>query len=585
MLLRVVSGLVRGRRAAARLQPKHANDNARTHEAIRALIAAGAFDQAETELRALLDAAPGDREAHRMLGGLLGSCGRLQEAQQQLARALQIDPACALAMGDMANVLRLQGLTAEAESSYRRALAVDPSLLTVRLNLASLLEERAPHESAELYLEAAHAHAHPLAVRAAITLLDRQGRAAEARQMCQHVLARFPEHREAHRGLGFLLLKRFYCAQAALSHFERALAADANDAEVLANRGIALQDLGRAQEAIASYDAALALEPDNLPARFHRALALLLRGEFSLAWDDYELRTRTEERPQRSFRTPAWDGNHLTGKLLVHAEQGLGDEIMFASCLNDTARVCGGLLVECSPKLEALFKRSFPFAEVYAGSSFDDPSKLDSLGAAATVPAGSLPRHFRRSRSSFPVHQGYLHADPIRARHYGHLLQRLGPGIKVGLSWRGGTALSRGPMRTLQPMQLEPILRVQGARFVNLQYDSHSEELASVRAALGVEVHEWPQSLGDYDETAALVAALDVVVSVCTAIVHLGGALGRPVWVMAPYSPEWRYGDRGESMAWYPSVRVFRQSAPGQWRGVLDQVAERLRAMAASVPH
>jgi ADP-heptose:LPS heptosyltransferase len=172
-----------------------------------------------------------------------------------------------------------------------------------------------------------------------------------------------------------------------------------------------------------------------------------------------------------------------------------------------------------------------------------------------------------------------LQADPVRIAAWRERLAALGPGLKIGISWQGGTHKSRRPVRSLPLAKWQPILQATHAHFIDLQYLDFSAELAAQREATGVQVHSWEAVRADYEETAALVSALDLVISVCTAVIHLGGALGRPVWVMAPFSPEWRYGSKGEEMPWYPSVRVFRQPAYGDWDAVIANVARSLREL------
>jgi hypothetical protein len=173
-----------------------------------------------------------------------------------------------------------------------------------------------------------------------------------------------------------------------------------------------------------------------------------------------------------------------------------------------------------------------------------------------------------------------LRADPARMAAWRERLAALGPGLKVGISWQGGTHKSRRPVRSLALARWQPILDVRNVHFVDLQYSDFSSELAALSEATGICVHSWEIVRTDYEETAALVSSLDLVISVCTAVIHLGGALGRPVWVMAPFSPEWRYGSAGEEMPWYPTVRVLRQPEYGNWDAVVSRVARSLRELA-----
>ena len=252
---------------------------------------------------------------------------------------------------------------------------------------------------------------------------------------------------------------------------------------------------------------------------------------------------------------------------------------MFASCLQqivDAARRC---IVECSPQLEALFRRSFPGAQVYAAAPERSiPEAIKAEPIDCETPIGSLPLYLRRSAHDFPRHHGYLRADPGRVAIWRQRLSGLGSGLKVGVSWQGGTHLTRSPLRSIPLSRWSPIFAAEDTCFVSLQYGDTTAVLEELASRHGRRVAHWQEAIDDYDETAALVSALDLVISVQTAVVHLTGALGRPAWVMVPYCPEWRYGFAGESMRWYPSVRLFRQSSFGEWEPVIDAVARELRA-------
>jgi hypothetical protein len=248
----------------------------------------------------------------------------------------------------------------------------------------------------------------------------------------------------------------------------------------------------------------------------------------------------------------------------------------------DLLRICPRVTLACSPKLESLFRRSFPASRVL---DLAQASRLAHEGRAPwqrMVAIGSLPRYFRQARAAFPRHRGYLRADPALVEMYRKRLARLGPGLKVGLSWRGGTDKTRRALRSVAPAELKPLFDLPGVRFVDLQYDAQpADDDLQPFVDAGVIVH-WADALDDYDRTAALVASLDAVTSVCTAVIHLAGALGRPTFVMAPSSPEWRYGIAGPDMPWYPSVHVERQRAPREWGPVVAAVRERLAALRES---
>jgi len=265
-------------------------------------------------------------------------------------------------------------------------------------------------------------------------------------------------------------------------------------------------------------------------------------------------------------------------RLLVYAEQGLGDQIMFASCLPDLLDRVGGCVIECAPRLAPIFRRSFPTATIKPQAR--DDARLASLVEAARfdyqVAIGSLPGYFRRNWSDFPQHNGYLHADAARVAYWKDRLDALGPGLKVGISWFGGVASTRRAARSTQLQDWLPVLSQASCSFVSLQYGDVSGELETVSGEHQVNIHRWSAANDDYDETAALVTALDLVISVQTAVVHLAGALGKPAWVLVPAVAEWRYLQSGDSMPWYPSLRLFRRRCANGWESVIAAVSVEL---------
>jgi tetratricopeptide (TPR) repeat protein len=381
----------------------------------------------------------------------------------------------------------------------------------------------------------------------------------------------------AHNNRGLVLreLGRLDEAETAL---RRAVRCDGGYLDARANLARILIEQARLDEAETELVEALALDPGHVEARWNRAMLHLLRGEFVAGWHYYESRLEREDSYRRPYRYPRWDGRRIdTGSLLIHAEQGLGDEILFASCFNDAIERVEHCIIECEPRLEKLFARSFPRAHVM-GTKFQQNPSLppDAPPVAFQIPAGSLPALFRSAPADFPVRESYLSADPEKVERWRARFRGLGAGPTIGVAWTGGSLKTRRAVRSVPLARLLPLLRTPGARFVSLQYMDSGPEIAEVRSRYGVQVHHWPEAIADYDETAALVSALDLVISVTTAVVHLAGALGTPVWVLVPSSPEWRYLQRGSSIPWYPSARLFRQSRAGDWTEVIDEVCAAL---------
>ncbi len=586
------------------------------------LLKQGRLEEALACYERALAADAGIAEAHNNLGNVLKRSGRVAQALESYRRAIALRPEYAEAYGNLGEALEALGRVEEAIACYRKAISLKPgyaeacSSLGNALNRLGRLEEAvAAYERAiELRPDQAAFHNNLAVALGGLRQLERAiacyqrgialqpdyadaygnlgvalkdaGRLEEAEAACRRAIAISPGNAEAHNNLGNVLKER-EDQEPAIECYRRAIALKPGLADAWNNLGNSLKKQGRLDETVAAYGQALALKPDLAAAWWNRSLARLTAGDYAQGWKEYEW--RWEGCPPLRGGNPAlppppWRGEDLSGRrLLVQAEQGLGDEIMFASILPEIVREAGSCLIECSPKLEKLYRRSFPGAVVF-GNDRTVAGWEQRLGdwlagqpaADVRTPIGSLALYRRRGLQEFPRHRGYLKADAQRVRTWKARLGKLGPGLKVGLSWRGGRAATGRVRRSLELEHLVPLLRRRGLRFVSLQYGEGAEELGRVREASGVEVAHWPEAIEDYDETAALVKALDLVLSVCTAVIHLGGALGQRTWVLVPHVPEWRYGMQGEATPWYPSVRLFRQPSPGNWDSVLARVAREL---------
>jgi len=471
-----------------------------------------------------------------------------------------------------------QGMMAEP-SQVAQTPASDAALAHLKLGQSLRQSGRAGEAIIQLRRSYALAPRTPGALRELVMALIEFDMCEKALSIAAQAVESDPASYEANLCLGFAHQKLHQPARA-LACYESAARIRTDDAELCDARGSTFQELGRMDEAFAQYDRALALRPDFPLALFHRALARLLVRDFEHGWPDYEVRRMGADRVSLPEFAPRWDGSPLTGRtILIRREQGLGDEVMFASILPELLRIAGDCIIECDPRLRALFRRSFPTATVFGAIPDGSlPHGIAQRKIDIEIEMGSLPLFLRRTVADFPRHQGYLIADPARIVYWRARLAQLGPGLKVGISWAGGVRKTRRALRSIALPELLPVLSVPGARYVSLQYTAGAAgDAAAMEAQYGIRIEHWPDAIEDYDETAALVCALDLVVSVCTSVVHLGGALGRPVWVMAPYSPEWRYGFKGETMPWYPSVRLFRSPAFGQWQPVVESVGRALR--------
>ncbi len=542
---------------------------------------AGNHHESAKLLIAAIDARPGVAAYHHELGRAMRALGEPARAVTCFRQAIALEPALAEARANLAAALLALGDAEGAERSARDAIAHDAGLLAAHVNLGAALEAQGRFEAAaEAYRAALALDADSVPALANLcSLCLRLGALDDAEQAIAHALALSPGYFELHLRRGHLLLERGQPGQAG-DCYREALRLQPASAAVHNSLGFSFDLQGRLDEALARYEQALALDPDNVQAHLNRAAAWLLQEDYARGWDEYEWRLRDPAQApvHARFAQPRWDGAPLRGRrILVYGEQGLGDQIMAASCLPEVIAQAGHCVIDCDARLAPLFRRSFPGATVHGGGPSDATDWLEDAGPVDVVlSASSLPRLLRRSASAFPRHAGYLRASAQGAAGWRSRLEALGPGRRIGLSWRGGVPQTSRGSRSIPLEAFLPVLRTPGTRFVSLQYGPSADELAALRREHGIEIHHWTEAIDDYDETAALVAALDLTVSVCTSIVHLAGALGRPAWVLAPVRPEPRYGRAGPGMRWYPSVRMFRQARYGDWRPVIAAVAAAL---------
>jgi tetratricopeptide (TPR) repeat protein len=499
------------------------------------------------------------------------------------ASAIGASPSDAEFHSGRASALYGQGRYAEAASAYASALRLAPDDLAARVNLGSALEQAGdPDAAAAAWREALRQE--PDCAEAACnlaSLLARAGRADEALSFADLAVRARPEWFEARMRRGDVLLEHRQPRQAA-EEYRKAQEIAPESARALVGRGWALETAGDVDAGLACYEAALARDPHDVQAHVSRAGALLALERFAEAWDEYDWRLRAPGNAAFHDRLPfpAWQGEPLEGRtVLFYGEQGLGDQIMYASCLPQIMAAAAACHIECEPRLVALFRRSFPAAAVHPA---DEPWWVATPSIALKIAAASAPRYLRRGADDFPDHRGYLRADPEKVDRWRARLRALGPGPKVGISWRGGVQRTGRAWRSLALEELLAPLDAPQLAFVSLQYGPCEAEIDALARSRGTRIHHWREAIDDYDETAALVCALDLVISVPTAVVHLAGALGRPVWVLAPVRPEARYGIRGRGMRWYPSAVVYRQAAFGEWPAVLAEVAADLRGLRAA---
>jgi len=412
----------------------------------------------------------------------------------------------------------------------------------------------------------------------------------------------------------------------ALAAYDAVLAQHPHEPNLTLARAIALLAMRRLDLAGPAFEAALSLAPASPRHLWEQSHHLLTAGDLARGFDLYEARfaegigSNVWAYP---YPFPRWQGEPLAGKtLLLHGEQGLGDEIMFASIYPELIAEAGQVIICCQPHLAALFRDSFPGAHVQAQMRADADGwtrrPADWLAGAPRIdyqiPFASLGRLRRRTLADFPGQagnpsdgphgashhnpsdnpRGYLRPDPAKVAHWREQLSTLPghsglPGLRIGLCWSANPAMQdasaarRSRKKSLAPQQLEALFDVPGVAFVSLQTREAAAQLEAAPPRVRARLFDASAGLNDFSDTAALIANLDLVISVDTSVAHLAGALGRPVWIALPWQPDWRWHEGADTSEWYPSARLFRQAALGDWDGVLGRLREALSQRAA--PH
>ncbi len=372
----------------------------------------------------------------------------------------------------------------------------------------------------------------------------------------------------------------------AVHALERAAAAGGGGAAVLAQLGIHYLGLGRRADARRCFEDALAGEPGNAAAHAGLALVLLGGGDFSRGWDEYEWRLRTgfDRPPRGDMPFASCGGERLAGeRVLVASEQGIGDEIMFASCIPDLIPEAARCVLECSGRLAPLFARSFPAAQVIARNRAAWPARDQTGLIDCGIWAGSLPRIYRRSAAAFPG-LPYLHADDLAVLSWRAQLEALGARLRVGIAWSGGLPETARAQRSLALDALAPLFELKDVAFVSLELMDRSAEAEAVCARGGAPLKHWRGVAADPDRLAALIGALDLVISVPNAAAHLAGALGSEIWVLVAGAPTWRYLWEGERVPWYASMRVLRRPEGTMLEDWIASLRDRLAVRARSAP-
>jgi tetratricopeptide (TPR) repeat protein len=521
-------------------------------------------------------------EAEFAAGFVLAHMGKHKEAEARYRRALTLRPDFAAAWVNLGSLLREQGREVYAEAALQRAVELRPDLVSGWVNLAILERERRRPIEAEAYLRKAFA-LNPQQVETLVAWC--QFRAAEhdpagAWQWLRWALAREPDNSEAVNMNGILLHQEGRFAEA-IPIFERA--ETLGNRAAASNRGNSLLDMGRMDEALHAHELAVERDPNNPGALYNLSLTRLRLGDWRQGWPDYESRWRFREvhRSPRVFSQPRWQGEALKGRrILLHAEQGLGDTIQFSRYVSMVEARGGQVILQVQPPVERLMAS---LASLRAGQAQTILLDAKPPDFDLECPLLSLPAVFATTVKTVPLPGAYLFANPElvaeKRDQFPHLRLHDAPCAqhRVGLAWAGNPRYKADHMRSVKLATLLPLLRAPGITWVALQKGPAAEDLLALPG--DVDLLDGSSRDRDLAETAALISTLDLVITTDTCIAHLAGAMAKPVWILLPHLSDWRWMQQTETTPWYPTARLFRQSIPGDWAGLIERVIGELNAL------
>lgn len=499
----------------------------------------GQADQALAPLQVFVRLRPDHADAVHNLAVAYASCGRLPQAVACFREALRLRPDDATTANDLAFALFNLGRHAEAAERWRTLLRRTPedgdlqNSLAVALAALDQLDDAVTHFQEALRLKPEFAEAHSNIALALVGL----GRFMEAEEHARQALRLRPDYAEAHNQLGLALLKQ-----------------------------------GRRDEALFRLEEALRLAPRHAEAHKNRAIVWLQQGDYARGWSEFEWRWHCRDFTPRRFVQPRWDGLPLAGRtILLHAEQGLGDTIQFIRYAPLVHARGGRVLFECPAALHPLL-RGFPGIDGLLAKG----GPLPAFDVEA--PLLSLPALFGTTLDTVPAAVPYLTADTGLVERWRQELRSV-PGFKVGIAWAGSPKYRADRQRSIPLRHFAALAHVEGVRLLSLQKANGTEQLREVADAfpildLGARLDE---QAGAFMDTAAVMTGLDLVITADTSLLHLAGALGVPVWAALAQVPDWRWPVGRDDSPWYPTLRLFRQRATGDWDDVFARLARELR--------
>ena len=521
------------------------------------------FDEAVSNYQKALLIIPEFNDAYYNLGIIFEEKGQISDAIFCYEKSVEIDPYDAAAYNNLGIVLQKAGRLDDAVANYQKAIQIKPDNAKSYYNLGIVFQEKKQFDDAiSNYQKALHlAPKFADVFRALGNVFKEKGLLDEAVHFYRKALQADPDRAETYFNLGIALKEQGLFGEA-ISSYQKAIQLNPNYVDAYNNLGIALQDNRQIEEAIASYKEALSIDPDDAVTHWNLSQAFLLSGNFKDGWKEYQWRLRVKDFHTVDFHRPMWDGSDISGQtILLQAEQGFGDNIQFIRYAPMVAQSGAKVIVRCPEELKSLLRNVEGVEQ--AISYTERTPKYDFY---CYLP--SLPFILGTTVETIPVRIPYIKADPLLVQWWMDKLKEDGTGLKIGLVWAGRE------QRSFSLNLFSPLSIMKDVIFYSLQKGEAAKQAENSPG--NMQIIDYTGDINDFSDTAAFITNLDLIISVDTAVAHLSGALGRPVWTLLPSVPDWRWMLTREDSPWYSTMRLFRQSSNGDWEPVVRIVAEEL---------
>lgn len=539
----------------------------------------GKYDMAIEFASKAIKEMPEIPQFYNTLGVAFKEAGKLQEAVDACKQAISLNPDYVEAYNNLANILQSQGRQDEAVENYKHVVRLKPNVAEVYYNLGIVLNKQGHSaEAIENYKQAVRLKGDFAEAYYSLgNILRAQGRQDEAIENYKKAVRLKPDFFKACNILGEMLNERRRYAET-IELFKRFLQLRPDYSDAYNNMGVTLMKQGHYDEAIENYRQSLKLNPESIEAHRNIGMLFLLTKRFKQGWEEYEWRHKSAN----NICQPYWDGSSFEDKrLLVHCEQGMGDSFQFVRYL-PMVKERGGTVIFGDRKPILAVLRQFPGIDELAEVA---PGAKPNINFDYHVLLLSLPGIFETTLETIPAEVPYLYAEPEKAQYWKNLFVR--DGFKVGIVWAGGGVLGAGAYglkkeydRSCSVEDFAPLARIDGVRLYGLQKGKRAEDVDNLPEDIALT--NFGEHFEDFADTVAAIENLDLIISIDTAVAHLAGAMGKPVWTLLPFAPDWRWMLDRQDCPWYPTMKLFRQRKPDDWREVFARVEKELQKLAGN---